>query len=63
TFTVTFGSRNYAACSAAAAAARGSVVGGAPPTNGWTFWQFKTPEDGVQTLDMVRQKFLRDSAK
>lgn len=61
--TVTFASRHFAACSAAAAAARGTVVGGAPATNGWTFWQFKTSENEVQTLDTVRQKFLSDSTK
>lgn len=61
--TVTFGSRNFAACSAAASAARGTVVGGAPATNGWTFWQFRTPENEVQTLDTVRQKLLSDGTK
>lgn len=56
--TVTFGNHNYSACSAAAAQARGSIVGGAPATNGWTFWQFTSADNQVQTLDAVRQHFL-----
>ena len=60
---VTFDSRNYTACSAAAAAARGSVIGGAPATNGWTFWQFRNADDQKQTLDDVRQRFQADTTK
>jgi hypothetical protein len=60
---VTFDSRNYTACSAAAAAARGSVIGGAPATNGWTFWQFRNADDRKQTLDDVRQRFQADTTK
>lgn len=60
---VTFDGRNYTACSAAAAAARGSVIGGAPATNGWTFWQFRNADNQKQTLDDLRQRFSSDTTK
>jgi hypothetical protein len=60
---VTFDGRNYASCSAAAAAARGSVIGGTPATNGWTFWQFRNAEKQKQTLDDVRQRFASEMTK
>jgi len=39
--------------------ARGSGIGGKPDTNGWTFWQFRTPEGSIVQLDQPRQEFLK----
>jgi len=60
---VEFAGQRYSACSAAAAQARGSVIGGAPATNGWTFWQFRAAGNKVRTLDDLRQELARVGVK
>lgn len=59
---IEFQGKEYEACSAAAAVARGSVIGGAPSTNGWSFWQFRTSNGRVATLDGPRQEFIKKQA-
>ena len=56
--TIEFRGQEHSSCSAAAAAARGAVIGGAPPTNGWTFWQFRTSDGKVSQLNGPRAAFL-----
>lgn len=59
---VTFGGASHGSPSAAACAARASVIGrrpdGSPPaTNGWAFWRYTSPEGRVMPLDLARQSF------
>jgi hypothetical protein len=52
--TIEFRGQQYNSCSAAA---RGAVIGGMPPTNGWTFWQYRTPDGKVVQLNQPRERF------
>jgi hypothetical protein len=56
---VEFQGTRYTSCSTAADAARQTVIGGHPHTNGWTFWQFRDDGGQLVALDRVRQQFLR----
>jgi hypothetical protein len=56
---VEFRGQEHSSCSAAAAAARGAVIGGAPPTNGWTFWQFRSGDGKATQLDCLRQQLVK----
>lgn len=56
---VSFQDNVYESCSAAGGYARGSVVGGAPSTNGWTFWKYVDNDGATRTLDFARQEYLR----
>ena len=56
--TVEFLGETYNSCSSAGECDRGSIVGGKPNTNGWTFWKYRTPEGHVVLLDAARQKYL-----
>ena len=57
--TVEFKGQTFTSCSSAAEHARGSVIGGKPNTNGWTFWQFRAMDGRVVQLDQPRQAFLK----
>lgn len=56
---VSFQGNAYKSCSAAGASARGSVVGGTPSTNGWTFWKYLDDDGAIHALDFARQAYLR----
>lgn len=56
---VAFQGADYDACSGAAAAARGTVVGRPMPTNGWSFWQYDHADGRRRTLDDARREFMR----
>lgn len=57
--TVEFDGQRFDSCSTAGAHARGSVVGGAPSTNGWSFWKFMGENGKPADLDSVRQAHLQ----
>lgn len=61
--TVTFGGTRYKSCSSAAEHARGSITGRRMNTNGWTFWQFHSPEGKAIQLNDVRQAFRQKHLK
>jgi len=50
-------------CSAAGEAARGSMIGGSPHTNGWTFWQFQDAHGATHTLADARKQFQGSAGK
>ena len=62
---VRFGDDTYDSLSMAGGMARKSVVGAPegreyPPTNGWTFWQYRDPETGrPRVIDDLRQQHLQ----
>ncbi len=63
---VTFRGERFDALSAAAGAARKSVIGSPhgfkyPPTNGWTFWQFRDADGKARELATLREQFQRRS--
>ena len=58
---VEFQGKRYTSCSSAAAAARGTVIGGKPSTNGWTFWEFRDEAGQLVPLDRVRKEYLSGS--
>jgi hypothetical protein len=51
---VHFNGKEFPSCSSAAAAARGSVIGGHPPTNGWTFWKYIAADGKLRAIDFAR---------
>jgi predicted type IV restriction endonuclease len=56
---IEFQGKQYGACSAAAADARGLIIGGIPHTNGWVFWQYRTSDGRITMLDTPRQEFMK----
>jgi hypothetical protein len=56
--TVEFGVQRFDSCSTAGSYARGSIVGGRPATNGWSFWRFVDADGSTHNLDFVRQSYL-----
>ena len=60
--TVEFDGRVYDSCSTAGAYARGTVVGGAPSTNGWSFWKYHDSNGVARVLDFARQAYLQRPA-
>lgn len=65
---VRFGKERYASPSMAAGMARASVIGlrengTPPPTNGWTFWTYRTAEKLRKTLDDARQRYEKPGAQ
>jgi hypothetical protein len=59
---IVFDGTTYASLSLAGGVARKSVVGSPegrniPPTNGWTFWQFRSPDGTLRVLDDLRREF------
>ena len=56
--TVEFQGKRYSSSSSAADAARQTVIGGKPHTNGWTFWQFRDEAGQLVPLDRMRKEFL-----
>jgi len=54
---VEFAGQRYDSCSMAASFARGTVVGGTPATNGWTFWKYRDADGKVRQLDHSRGLF------
>jgi hypothetical protein len=60
---VVFSGEAYDSLSTAAGMARKSVVGAPegrpfPPTNGWTFWQYRNELGDLQELDHIRKRYL-----
>lgn len=56
--TVEFQGKRYTSCSTAADAARRTVIGGTPHTNGWTFWQFHDDAGQLVPLGRMRKEYL-----
>jgi hypothetical protein len=56
---VEFAGEIYATASGAAAHARGSITGTPMATNGWSFWQFASPQGRTQTLEDVREQYVQ----
>ena len=59
---IVFDGSAYDSLSLAGGVARKSVVGApagrdVPPTNGWTFWQFRSPDGMLRVLDDLRREF------
>ena len=59
---IVFQGSPYDSLSLAGGVARKSVVGSPsgrdiPPTNGWTFWQFRSPDGTLRVLDDLRREF------
>jgi hypothetical protein len=59
---IVFDGRAYDSLSTAGGVARKSIVGSPPgrvfpQTNGWTFWQFRSPDGTLRVLDELRREF------
>jgi hypothetical protein len=59
---IVFQGNAYDSLSTAAGVARKSVAGpfpgrDIPQTNGWTFWQFRGPDETLHALDDLRREF------
>lgn len=52
---VEFNGQRFDSCSTAASVARGTVVGGNPATNGWTFWKYTDADGKPRQLDYLRR--------
>ena len=46
--------QKFDSCSSAATFARGTIVGGTPPTIGWIFWKYRDTQGKVHQLDHAR---------
>ena len=55
---IAFEGERYPSLSMVASAARRTVLGRLPATNGWTFWQFRDSDGQVRVLDSLRQRYL-----
>ena len=53
----------YKSCSAAPAAAQGTVVGDPMRMNGWWFWQYEHADSATRTLEWAREAFERGKNK
>ncbi len=55
---VEFQGQTFNTSSSAAEVARGTVIGGKPHTNGWSFWQYLDTAGNTATLADAREKLL-----
>lgn len=56
---VEFQEKRYGTCSGAGEAAKATIAGRKVNTDGWSFWQVQDEQGRVQTLDDLRQAYLK----
>jgi hypothetical protein len=55
---IAFDGQRYPSLSMVASAARRTVLGRLPATNGWVFWQFRDTDGQMKVVDSLRQRYL-----